>query len=76
MAEPGEALRAEGARSATLADEQKLYTQEPSFADLLPWVEYLPKSQAMLLDDGESVAAFFELLPVGTEGRQASWLRT
>ncbi|MDU6586971.1 MAG: conjugative transfer ATPase [Klebsiella michiganensis] len=61
-------------RPATLADEQALYDVSPSFADLLPWVEYLPESRCMLLEDGVSVAAFFELMPVGTEGREASWL--
>ncbi len=33
-------------RPATLADEQALYDVSPSFADLLPWVEYLPESSA------------------------------
>ncbi|MGV4935286.1 conjugative transfer ATPase [Serratia nematodiphila] len=61
-------------RPATLADEQALYDVSPSFADLLPWVEYLPESRCMLLEDGVSVAAFFELMPIGTEGREASWL--
>ena len=61
-------------RSATQADEQALYDVAPSFADLLPWVEYLPDSKCMLLEDGVSVAAFFELMPVGTEGREAAWL--
>ncbi|EPB9494626.1 TPA: conjugative transfer ATPase [Pseudomonas aeruginosa] len=61
-------------RSATLADEQALYDVSPSFADLLPWVEYLPDSRCMLLEDGASVAAFFELMPIGTEGRESSWL--
>ncbi|MDD1148826.1 conjugative transfer ATPase [Pseudomonas sp. TNT2022 ID357] len=61
-------------RPATLADEQAIYRVAPSFADLLPWVEFLPESQCMLLDDGVSVAAFFELLPIGTEGREDSWL--
>nr|BFD40877.1 conjugative transfer ATPase [Pseudomonas sp. FFPRI_1] len=61
-------------RHATLADEQALYRVAPSFADLLPWVEFLPESQCMLLDDGVSVAAFFELLPIGTEGREDGWL--
>jgi hypothetical protein len=41
---------------------------------LLPWVEYLPGSKCMLLEDGQSVAAFFELAPVGTEGREMAWL--
>ncbi|QXI31200.1 conjugative transfer ATPase [Pseudomonas vanderleydeniana] len=63
-------------RPATEADEQALYDVTPSFVDLLPWVEYLPESQCLLLEDGESVAAFFELTAIGTEGREASWLRT
>ncbi|UXS01853.1 conjugative transfer ATPase [Agrobacterium tumefaciens] len=61
-------------RPATLADEEALYDVSPSFADLLPWVEYLPESRCMLLEDGASVAAFFELMPIGTEGRESSWL--
>jgi len=70
--EPGTAA---GGKPATVADEQALYHVGPSFTDLLPWVEYLPDSQSMLLDDGQSVAAFFELLPIGTEGREPEWLR-
>jgi conjugative transfer ATPase len=42
--------------------------------DFLPWVEYLPEGQCLLLEDGESVAAFFELTPIGTEGRETLWL--
>ncbi|WDG40849.1 conjugative transfer ATPase [Pseudomonas synxantha] len=61
---------------STHADEQALYAKAPSFVDLLPWVEFLPDSQCLLLEDGESVAAFYELTPVGTEGREASWLKT
>ncbi|HIE2217365.1 TPA: TraC family protein [Serratia marcescens] len=59
---------------ATLNDEQALYDVAPSFVDILPWVEYLPQSQSLLLEDGVSVAAFFELVPVGTEGRELHWL--
>jgi conjugative transfer ATPase len=61
-------------RPATERDEEALYDVAPSLVDLLPWVEYLPDSQCMLLEDGQSVAAFFELKPVGTEGREPSWL--
>ncbi|MGE0371818.1 MAG: conjugative transfer ATPase [Gammaproteobacteria bacterium] len=61
-------------RRATLADEQALYDVAPSFVDFLPWVEYLPEHGCMLLEDGESVAAFFELTPLGTEGREVHWL--
>ena len=63
-----------GRRGATLGNEQALYDVAPSFVDLLPWAEYLPDSQCMLLDDGTSVAAFFELQSIGTEGREAHWL--
>lgn len=62
-------------KGATVADEAKLYEVGPSFADLLPWAEFLPESQTMLLDDGQSVAAFYELMPIGTEGREANWLQ-
>ncbi|MBB1525372.1 conjugative transfer ATPase [Pectobacterium carotovorum subsp. carotovorum] len=70
--EPGTSVR--GRRPATQADEQTLYEVAPSFVALLPWVEYLPESQSMLLEDGVSVAAFFELTPLGTEGREPVWL--
>ena len=69
---PGEAVQ--GLHAATTADEQALYDVAPSFVSLLPWVEFLPESQCMLLEDGQSVAAFFELRPLGTEGREAAWL--
>ena len=45
------------------------YDRPPSFTDLLPWVEYIPESRAFLLEDGVSVGALFELVPVGTEAR-------
>lgn len=69
---PGAAVR--DGRPATQADEQRLYDVAPSFVDLLPWVEYLPGSQCLLLEDGQSVAACFELTPLGTEGREPAWL--
>ncbi|MEE4678395.1 conjugative transfer ATPase [Pseudomonas alliivorans] len=62
-------------KPATVADVAALYDVKPSFVDLLPWTEYLPEEQAMLLEDGKSLAAFFELTPIGTEGRDPEWLR-
>ncbi|PMV22630.1 conjugative transfer ATPase [Pseudomonas sp. FW305-3-2-15-A-LB2] len=59
---------------ATHADEEALYNTAPSFVELLPWIEYLPDTQCLLLDDGRSVATCFELTPIGTEGREAEWL--
>ncbi|AZC24801.1 conjugative transfer ATPase [Pseudomonas sessilinigenes] len=64
----------EGSQPAKKRDVSKLYEVAPSIVDLLPWVEYLPEEQAMLLEDGVSRAAFFELVPIGTEGREAEWL--
>jgi conjugative transfer ATPase len=61
-------------RHATLSDEQAMYDVAPSFVDMLPWVEFLPRSQSLLLEDGKSVAAFFELTPIATEGREVAWL--
>ncbi|TLI97490.1 conjugative transfer ATPase [Escherichia sp. E4385] len=48
---------------------RSLYPNNASFIDFLPWVEYLPETQSVLLDDGVSVGAVFEVVPVGTEGR-------
>ena len=71
---PGAALGSDHRRPATQADHAALYDVAPSFADLLPWVEYLPATKSMLLEDGQSVAAFFELQSIGTEGRETAWL--
>lgn len=62
-------------KPATIADVAKLYNVNPSFVDLLPWVDYLSGEKTMLLEDGVSRAAFFELTPIGTEGRDPEWLR-
>lgn len=58
----------------TQRDVDMLYQKGPSFADLLPWVEYQPDSQTLLLDDGHSVGAVYEITPVGTEGRSQQHL--
>jgi conjugative transfer ATPase len=71
---PAPGMGAPKRKPARLADERALYDVTPSFVNMLPWVEYLPGSQSLLLEDGESVAAFFELTPIGTEGREAYWL--
>ncbi|HDU8624952.1 conjugative transfer ATPase [Morganella morganii subsp. morganii] len=58
----------------TQSDTDKLYPVNSSFTDYLPWAEYLPESQCLLLDDGVSVGAVFEVIPAGTEGRTAARL--
>lgn len=62
-------------KDATITDEQALYQSGPSFIDLLPYAEFQADSKTLLLDDGQSVAAFYELMPIGTEGREANWLQ-
>lgn len=61
-------------KPVTEADDYAFYATTPSFVDRLPWVEYLPQHRCMLLEDGVSVAAFFEVIPLGTEGRESAWL--
>ena len=51
------------------AEISQSYERGPSFSRYLPFVEYLPKSEAFLLEDGISVGAAAEVLPVPTEGR-------
>ncbi|RAT21735.1 type VI secretion protein, partial [Lonsdalea populi] len=58
----------------TRSDEAKLYNTAPSIIDHIPWGEYLPEHQCILLDDGVSVGAVYEIIPVGTEGRPDSRL--
>ncbi|AAP95815.1 hypothetical protein HD_0933 [[Haemophilus] ducreyi 35000HP] len=53
---------------------RKLYSTAPSFVDHLPYAEYLDNEGVMLLDDGKSVGAVFEVKPIGTEGRSEDFL--
>lgn len=50
------------------------YEKGPSFVDHLPWVEYQSDSQTVLLDDGRSVGAIYDIIPIGTEGRSQHYL--
>ncbi|PJG82801.1 conjugative transfer ATPase [Caviibacterium pharyngocola] len=64
-------------RSGKLTQRKHLatiYGKEPSFIDHLPWSEYLENEQVMLLDDGRSVGAVFDIKPIGTEGRSNDYL--
>ncbi|OOF79689.1 conjugative transfer ATPase [Rodentibacter ratti] len=45
-----------------------------SFVDKIPYVEYLDDRKILLLEDGRSVGAIFELNALGTEGRSKSYL--
>lgn len=63
-------------RSGTLTERtvDSLYQKGASFVDFLPWVEYQPKSKTLLLDDGRSVGAVYDITPFGTEGRSPARL--
>jgi hypothetical protein len=56
-------------KATTHSDEARLYSTAPSIIDHVPWGEYLPEHECILLDDGVSVGAVYEIIPVGTEGR-------
>lgn len=58
----------------TRADEQRIYANNPSIIDYLPWAEYLDDEKCLLLDDGVSVGAVYEIIPVATEGRSDDYL--
>ncbi|WP_434462159.1 conjugative transfer ATPase [Serratia plymuthica] len=53
----------------TVKDEQQVYHANPSIIDYLPWAEFIDREQCILLDDGVSVGAVFDITPVATEGR-------
>ncbi|HFP0822848.1 TPA: conjugative transfer ATPase [Escherichia coli] len=53
----------------TQEEEVRVYHAGPSVIDFLPWVEYLDEAQYLLLDDGMSVGAVYDVTPAATEGR-------
>lgn len=55
-------------------DVKRMYGRQSSFIDKLPWYEAQTESQTILLDDGISVGAVFEAVPLATEGRSETWL--
>ncbi|CAI1969524.1 Type IV secretory pathway, VirB4 components [Serratia ficaria] len=62
-----EPLRRPG--TMTVKNEEQVYHANPSIVDYLPWAEFLDREQCILLDDGVSVGAVFDITPVATEGR-------
>ncbi len=53
----------------TRAQVVKQYATVPSFADLLPWLEWSDEHEMLLLEDGVSVGAAYELKALPTEAR-------
>lgn len=69
FADPGQPTR-----PLMQSDVDAMYKPLPSFASQLPWVEYLKDEQAILLSDGISVGAAFDVGTIPTEGRGEAWL--
>lgn len=71
---------AENAESGTrkpvkAGDIKRMYGRPSSFVDKLPWYEFQTDSNTILLDDGRSVGAVLEIVPIATEGRSYRWLQ-
>jgi len=58
----------------SLSRVEAMYRREPSFTNLLPWLDFDPDSQAFLLSDGRGLGALFEIQAAGCEARPAQWL--
>ncbi|MCB1809650.1 MAG: TraC family protein, partial [Candidatus Competibacteraceae bacterium] len=60
----------------TLQDLRHWYSAPRSFTQLLPYVDYDPEAQTILLEDGRSLAAVLELTPVACEARPVEFLQS
>lgn len=58
----------------TRAEHLKQYQPNSSFVDKLPYTEFLDEQKMLLLEDGKSVGAVYELTMIPTEGRSADYL--
>jgi len=59
----------------TVARLEAAYEAGSSFTDLLPWAEYIPESQQILMIDGYTRMACYELTPLASEGRTEEYLQ-
>ena len=50
----------------TSMDAARIYGRPSSFVQKLPWYEFQTESQTILLDDGKSVGAVFDIVPIAT----------
>jgi len=68
-AAPAKGVMPGRSNTATVKDYERMYASDPSFVDLLPWVEYIEEEQAFLFNDGISYMSALRLEPIPTEGR-------
>jgi len=59
----------------TKARLEAAYEAGSSFTDILPWAEYIPESQQILMIDGYTRMACYELTPLASEGRTEEYLQ-
>ncbi|MCG8612244.1 MAG: conjugative transfer ATPase [Pseudomonadales bacterium] len=59
----------------TSMEAARIYGRPSSFVQKLPWYEFQTESKTILLDDGKSVGAVFDIVPIATEGRSYNWLQ-
>ena len=69
----GGADRVRPRKGVPRATEAAMYRPARSFVDHLPWAEALDDG-TILLEDGRSAGAVWEIEPRGTEGRSGAWL--
>jgi len=56
-------------KALTFNQLKEAYRGHKSFADLLPWVEYIEETGCFLLEDARSVGVIADVIPVATEGK-------
>lgn len=67
--EAGRPLNLPRSKGLTQDELRQAYRHARSFADRLPYVEYLPESGCFLLEDAVSVGVAADVVPIATEGR-------
>jgi len=65
----------DGSTPITNDQFKKIYNDEPSFSEFLPFKEYDDESEVFYLEDNVSVGAVFEITPVDVEGRPMEILK-
>jgi conjugative transfer ATPase len=66
---------AEKKKPVTSMESARMYGRPSSFVQKLPWYEFQTESKTILLDDGKSVGAAFDIVPIATEGRSYNFLQ-
>jgi len=59
----------------TVKQLEAAYESGSSFTDLLPWAEYIPECKQILMIDGYTRMACYELTPLPSEGRTEEYLQ-